>query len=431
MNDILVEKLQKLPNKPGCYLMKDSAGEIIYVGKAVNLKNRVRSYFHSPGSHDGKTNLLVEHIVDFDTIVVNSEADALILEANLIKEHSPYYNILMRDDKYYPYLCLTMTEQFPRLIVARRAKNDGNKYFGPYPDVTGMRQVLKLLEGIFPLRSCGFRTWPVGHRPCLNAHIGRCLAPCGGKISREEYLIMVGELAQFLLGKAKGLLNKMERQMKQASEELRFEDAARYRDAAEMIRQVQTRQQLDLSADGDNYDMAAIAIGGGQAVAELFFTRGGKVVGREHFFFTNGEDADKSLLMRCFLQDYYGGGQMIPAIIYVDIMPEDENLLSKLFSQDCGHKVTIHVPQRGDKKRLLGLVQQNAELILSDYLHSRHKQQEQNAAALEELRQLLQLQRLPNRIECYDISHIQGTNMVGSMVVFVNGVAMPKNYRRF
>ncbi len=431
MNALLTEKLAKLPEQPGCYLMKDSNGAIIYVGKAVNLKNRVRSYFHSPASHNGKTNLLVEHIADFDTVVVNTEADALILEANLIKEHSPYYNILMRDDKYYPYLCLTMTEQFPRLTVARRAKNDGNLYFGPYPDVGGMRRVMQLLEELFPLRSCGSRPWPAGHRACLNAHIGRCLAPCEGRISREAYLAMVTEVELFLRGKAKGLLNKMETQMRQASEELRFEDAARFRDAAAMIRQVQTRQQLDMSANGGNYDMAAIATGGGQAVVQLFFTRGGKVVNREHFFLTNGEDAAGELLMHRFLQEYYGGGQMVPSAIYVDTLPEAQQFLAEQFSRDAGHKVEILLPQRGDKRRLLNLVRQNAELILTNTLNSREKQQEQNAAALEELRLLLHLEHAPARIECYDISHIQGSNMVGSMVVFLNGAASPKHYRRF
>ena len=431
MNDTLRQKLADLPERPGCYLMKDENGTIIYVGKAVNLKNRVRSYFHSPASHDGKTNLLVEHIADFDTVVVNSEADALILEANLIKEHRPYYNILMRDDKYYPYLCLTVSQPYPRLLVARRAKNDGDKYFGPYPDVGGMRQVMKLLQEVFPLRLCANRSWPKGHRACLNAHIGRCPAPCEGKISQQDYLHIVEQVNDFLCGKTKGVLKHMEEQMRLASDELRFEDAARYRDWAEKIRQVQAHQQLDLSAGGENYDVLALANANEQAVAQLFFVRRGKVVGREHFFLTNRQNAPSSMLIRRFLQEYYGGGQLIPPAIYVNAPPEDGDLLALQFSQASGRKVALICPQRGNKRRLMRLVQENASLILQNFLQSQTQRQEEEAAALESLRQVLGLERTPSRIECYDISHIQGTNMVGSMVVFINGAPAPKLYRRF
>lgn len=431
MNDILAEKLNNLPDNPGCYLMKDAQGKIIYVGKAKNLKNRVRSYFKSPGMHNGKTALLVENIADFDTVIVNSEAEALILEANLIKEYTPYYNILMRDDKYYPYLCLTMTEDYPRLEVARRAKNDGNKYFGPYPGVGGMRQVIQIIKDIFPLRSCKMNSWPVGHRACLNAHIGRCKAPCEKKISKEEYAAMVNDVESFLLGKTHDLLAGMEKKMHAASKEMRFEDAAKLRDAVTAIKQVQTKQALDLSGIGGNHDIAALKATSDCAVVQLFFVRSGKVIGREHFFLTNAENAAHSLLMKRFLQEYYGGGQMLPPTIYVNVFPDDAELLSELFSAQAGRKVQIAVPYRGDKKRILGLVEENAELILTNHINSHEKQQEINALAVDDLRQVLKLNRLPARIECYDISHIQGTNMVGSMVVFINGAPAKQYYRRF
>ena len=428
MNDILRDKLEKLPDEPGCYLMKDSSGTIIYVGKAVNLKNRVRSYFR--GSHDPKTERLVEHIVDFDTVVVGSEAEALILESNLIKEYSPHYNILMRDDKHYPYLRLTMNEDFPRLLVARRAKNDGSRYFGPYPAVGAIHSVIEQLRDVFPLRSCGGSFRP-GQRACLNGHIGRCKAPCEGRISKEEYGKIVEDVSLFLQGKTKGLIRQEQEAMEQASEELRFEDAAKHRDKMRLFQQLQAKQELDQGTGEGDYDLLAVAAAEDQAVVQLFFVRQGNVVSREHFFLTNSGPGMDALLMQRFILEYYGGGELLPRLICCSVLPEQAETVAQALSRDSGHKVELIVPQRGTKKRLLDLTQANAQLILDNYLRSRQRQELISSKALEDLRLALHLDRTPRRIECYDISHVQGRYMVGSMVVFINGAPAPKLYRRF
>jgi len=428
MNDILREKLEKLPDLPGCYLMKDKDGTVIYVGKAINLKNRVRSYFR--GQHDPKTEMLVEHIVDLETVIVENETEALILEANLIKEHEPHYNILMRDDKHYPYIRLTLEEEYPRMLVARRAKNNGSKYFGPYPAVGGMRRAIETIRDIYPLRSCSGPFRP-GQRACLNAHIGRCKAPCTGQISKEDYQKIVADVILFLQGKTKDLIRRERAEMEKASEELRFEDAAKHRDKMNTLIAIQTQQQLDQGTGEGDYDILAIASGEDQALVQIFRVRKGTVVGREHFFLTNAEAETKEQMMASFIMEYYGGGQLIPKELYCDILPKDHELLAKALSSSCGHKVTFSQPQRGPKKRLLDLTAANAELALNNYLQSRQRQRSRSSKALEELRQVLHLDQTPQRIECYDISHVQGTHMVGSMVVFVNGVASPKLYRKF
>jgi len=429
MNDALREKLHKLPELPGCYLMRDADGAVIYVGKAVNLRNRVRSYFH--GAHDPKTELLVENIADFDTVVVGSEAEALILEANLIKEHAPHYNILMRDDKHYPYLRVTLEEDFPRLLVARRAKNDGSKYFGPYPAVGGMRRAIELLRDVFPLRSCAGARFRPHQRACLNAHIGRCLAPCEGGVSPGAYRAMVEQLLQFLQGRTGALLKEEQAAMELASAELRFEDAARHRDRMQTLTALTTRQYLDSGLGEGDHDILAVAAGEDQAVVQLFLIRRGTVVNREHFFLTNARPGEEALLLQRFVLDYYGGGQMIPRDLYCNAQPEESELTASLLAESAGHKVVFSVPRRGDKKRLLDLAAANAQLILDNYLQSRQRQEQKNAAGLDALRLHLGLQHTPRRLECYDISHIQGSHMVGSMAVFINGAPAPKLYRRF
>jgi len=429
MNEVIRQKLNQLPDAPGCYLMKDSGGKIIYVGKAVNLKNRVRSYFH--GSHDPKTERLVEKIADFETVVVKSEAEALILEANLIKEYEPHYNILMRDDKHYPYLRLTLDEDYPRLLIARRAKADGSKYFGPYPSVGSIHKAKELVKDIFPLRSCNTRSFRVGQRACLNAHINRCSAPCEEKISKEAYGRIVEDVSLFLQGKMPALIRQREKEMAEAAAQMRYEEAARHRDALAVLRNLAARQEIDSSSGQGDFDVIAVAAEEDQAIVQLFFVRGGTVVSRDHFKMSGGESGAEPLLLRRFLQEYYGGGDRIPPELYLDILPEDAPLLEIAFCATAGHKVRLIVPQRGTKLRLLNLVKENARLILDSYLKARERQEEKNAAALEALRQELSLESTPGRIECYDISHIQGSDMVGSMVVFVNGAASPKLYRHF
>ncbi len=429
----LRQKLLQLPAQAGVYLMKDAQGRVIYVGKAASLKSRVRSYFQSPHLLTPKTAALVEKIADLETIVVDNPRQALILESNLIKEHRPHYNILLRDDKHYPYLRLTASEDFPRLVVARRAKNDGDRYFGPYVSSKAMNQAVHLIQKLFPLRSCRSKTWPVNHRACLNSHIGLCLAPCAGRISREEYGAMVEQVALFLQGKTKEISRQVERAMEKASEELRFEEAARLRDLLQALDQVQEQQQLDRSSRGENFHVLACAIGEDLGVMQIFFVRGGKVVGREHFFLTNLVAGEESQLTARFLWEYYGAGDQIPGQIFLNHLPpaEEREELEALLGESAGHKVSLSVPQRGDKRRLLHLVENNAQLVLEQQLQSRDRQERQAAEALEDLRQALGLERAPARMECYDISHFQGSYTVGSMVVFQNGRPAPKLYRHF
>jgi len=431
INKRLQQKLQDLPDLPGVYMMKDAEGTIIYVGKATSLKSRVRSYFQSPAGLSPKTVALVSKIADLETVVVDSAADALLLESNLIKEHRPYYNIRLRDDKHYPYLQLTLNEDFPRLLVARRAKNDGNRYFGPYSSPAAMNKTIMLIKNIFPLRKCSGKSWKKEQRSCLNAHIGLCLAPCEGRVSKEEYANMVDEVILFLQGKTKALSRQIEKEMKEASAELRFEEAARLRDQLQALQEVQKQQVLDQSGRGGNYDLVAVAVQEEQCVVQVFFVRQGKVIGREHFFMLNAEEGQEDVLMSRFLQEYYGDGASAPPDIFLNHLPAEANELADIFSAKASRRINFSVPQRGDKKRLLNLVEKNANLVLSQTLNSREHQEEKNARALEALRLELGLDRAPSRIECYDISHIQGSATVGSMVVFINGVAAPRFYRRF
>ena len=436
MNQLIAEKLKQLPDLPGCYLMKDAAGTVIYVGKAVNLKRRVSSYFH--GSHDPKTKLLVADIVDFETVVVDSESEALILEANLVKRHMPRYNILLRDDKHYPYLRLTLNETYPRLLVSRRAAGDGSRYFGPYPDVGGMHRAVEAILELFPLRTCSGAELKQGKRACLNAHIGRCPAPCEEHISREEYASRVEQIAQFLQGKSRELIRKERQAMESAAGVLDFEEAARHRDRAAALEKLQEKRLLDTATGSGDYDVIAAACadqtdnyGDDTSVVQVFFLRGGVVVSREHFFLHHCAAGDEAQILSSFIMDYYGGGDRAPALICCNTQPEDKAALEELLTRQSGHRVTLSVPQRGDKKRLLGLVAENARIVLLNHLTSRLRREEKVAAGLEELRRVLELPRTPARIECYDISHVQGTYMVGSMTVFTNGVADPKQYRKF
>jgi len=430
MNDLLREKLEKLPDLPGCYLMKDVSGKVIYVGKAISLKNRVRSYFRTP-LPNAKTEALVEKIYDFDTVIVGNEREALILEANLIRRYDPHYNILLRDDKHYPYLRLTMEEDFPRLIVARYTEDNGSRYFGPYTNAGSMSRVLQIIQQHFPLRSCSGKSWHAGHRACLNAHIGRCKAPCVGAISKEEYAKIVEQVKLFLQGRTTELIRHTEAEMKQAAEELRFEEAARLRDVLKTLKELQTKQVLDQRLAGDDCDLIAVAAEDDLAVVQVFNMRSGAVAGRGHYFLHNHGGAEEKELLCRFLLDHYGGANRIPPRLYLPQLPDEADTLAELFSETAGHKVQLVVPQRGDKKRLLHLVEENAARHIENEMTSKLRQQSRNAAGLESLRLALNLPKTPRRIECFDISHIQGTDMVGSMVVFIDGAAAPKKYRRF
>lgn len=427
----LEEKLAQLPALAGVYLMKNSQGEIIYVGKAENLKNRVRSYFQEAGHSDAKTAALVKKIWDFETIVVDHPRQALILESNLIKEYAPHYNVRLRDDKHYPYLRLTMEEDYPRLIIARRAEKDGSRYFGPYVDSRAMHQAADLIKRLFPLRSCTGKSWPAHHRACLNAHIGLCPAPCEGKISQEEYQETARQVELLLEGKTREIQNRLTKEMEAASADLRFEDAARCRDMLKALEEIRQKQQMEEGGSREHYDLLGCRIKEGQGVIQVFFVRGGKVVGREPFFLINGEEGREDEALARFLLDYYAPASHIPPRLYLSHGAENMPELAALLGEKAGRKVELIVPQRGDKRRLMRLVENNAALVLQQYLDSRERRAGEAAAALEDLRQTLGLKRSPSRIECYDISHIQGSYTVGAMVVFNQGLPAPKLYRRF
>lgn len=426
----LAAQLKVLPDKPGVYLMKDVQGNIIYVGKATSLRQRVRSYFQSSKHHTPKELSLVGKIHDLETIVVDSPVEALILECNLIKQHRPKYNVRLRDDKHYPYLKVTLDESFPRVLMVRSMRPDRAKYFGPYTSTTAMNQTLRIIKDIFPLRSCRKEQPDTKVRACLNAHIGKCAAPCAGKISQAAYGDMVRQVILFLEGRRLEVIKDLEKKMAQASADLRFEEAARLRDQIQAVQQVIEKQKIENDSFEDR-DVVGLATNKDLAVAEVFFVRGGKVLGREHFFLTNVEQEGASELLGAFLQQYYGNADYLPREIVVQCPIGDQELLEQWLTMKRGTKVTIHLPRRGDKKRLLDLVVKNADIVLAQHQSLQDRRKEEAGEALEQLRRELNLPQTPHRIECYDISNIQGTNAVGSMVVFLKGEPCPAGYRKF
>jgi excinuclease ABC subunit C len=424
----LEEKLARLPDHPGVYLMRDAKGEIIYVGKAASLKNRVRSYFR--GQHPPRTQVLVSHIADFEYILTDNEVEALILECNLIKEHRPRYNVSLKDDKSYPYIKITTQEQFPRLQITRSLVRDGSRYFGPYTNVGALRETLKLLRGLFPVRTC--RETPLQHRsrPCLNAHINRCLAPCSGKVSPEAYREAVDNIILFLEGKHTTLVKELKEQMEAAAERLEFEKAARLRDQLRAVQEVCARQKIT-DAGGDDADAVAFAREGEAALGLIFFSRGGKVIGRDHFFLTGTEGLSRGEIMAALLKEYYSRGVEIPPQILLHDEPDDAATIASWLGRLRGGRVELKVPKRGSKLKLLQLVHENAVSLLQEHLLARQRQEEGGKAALMELQQALGLPRLPRRMEAYDISNFQGSSPVGAMAVFVDGRPLTSAYRRF
>lgn len=426
----LTAQLTVLPDKPGVYLMKDDQGKIIYVGKATSLKQRVRSYFQNSKHHTPKELSLIKKIHDVETIVVDSPMEALVLECNLIKQHRPKYNIRLRDDKHYPYIKITMDESFPRVLVVRSMKSDKGKYFGPYTNSTAMHETLKIIKDIFPLRSCRKEKVDPKTRACLNAHIGKCASPCAGKISPENYRAMVDQVILFLEGRRLEVIKDLEKKMKQASEDLNFEEAARYRDQIQAVRQVVEKQKVE-NKNSEDRDVVGLATGRDLASAVIFFVRGGKVMGRDHFFLTNVEHDQVDSLLGAFLQQYYEHAEEIPGEIVIQSPLPDQALLEEWLTMKRGFKVHMHQAQRGDKKRLLDLVIKNAQIKLDQHYSLQSQRKEEAGAALEQLRKELHLPQTPHRIECYDISNTQGTNSVGSMIVFIGGEPCPAEYRRF
>lgn len=428
-NTTIRKKLEHLPAKPGVYLMLDGEGQVIYVGKAASLRSRVRSYFRAV-KQPPKVQAMLNHIEDFEYIVTDSEVEALILECNLIKEHRPKYNISLRDDKHYPYLKVTVTKDYPRLVVVRSMKKDGNRYFGPYTQVGALNDTLKLLRRLFPLRTCSDSTLERQPRPCLNYHIARCLAPCQKKVSKEDYHEIVKEVILFLEGKQEDLLRRLKEKMEQAASELRFEKAAEYRDQIRSIEQVLAKQKI-IFAGQQSYDVIAFARGMNEVCVQIFFIREGKLIGRNHYFMEGTDDLARGEIMAAFLKQYYSQAEMIPPEILLAEEPEEKELLEAWLTGLREKKVSLKVPKKGEKHQLVEMVAENALTLLHEEELVRRKRDMLTTEAVLELQQVLQLSKPPFRIEGFDISHMQGTMTVASMVVFENGEAKNQDYRRF
>lgn len=425
-------QLKILPDKPGVYIMKNSLGEVIYVGKAKILKNRVRQYFQNSKNHSEKVRAMVKNIAEFEYIVTDSEMEALILECNLIKKYSPRYNIALKDDKFYPFIKITTNEDFPRVYVTRNFAKDGNRYFGPYTNGTAVYEVMGLIKKLFPLRTCKKAILEGGEptRACLNYHINLCKAPCAGYISKSEYWEMIDEIINILNGTDTSIIKKLKLEMEKAAEGLEFEKAAKIRDRILAIELISEKQKMFTVKDGDE-DFIDLYTDEKDGCAQIFFVREGKVTGREHFMIENISDDPVKEVISSFIASFYGGTAQIPKTIYVPEEIEDQELIEKFLTEKRGSKVWIKVPKKGDKKNLLDMVRNNAKIMLDQFKEKMIEEKELNKSALTELADVLGLDSLPSRIEAYDISNIQGVDSVGTMVVFENGKAKNSDYRRF
>lgn len=423
--------LKNLPEKPGVYIMKNYLGEIIYVGKAKILKNRVRSYFQNSKNHSEKVRVMVKNISEFEYIVTDSEMEALILEGNLIKKYSPRYNIALKDDKFYPFIKITTNDDFPRVFVTRKYAKDGARYFGPYTNATAVYETINLINKIFPIRTCKLLIKENGEkvRPCLNYHIKKCVAPCAGYVRKEEYAEMINEIVDILNGRDKTIVNSLKNEMEEASKNLEFELAAKIRDKILAIESIVEKQKIFKTMEGDE-DFINIYQDEIDSCIQVFFSRDGKIIGREHFIFNNTADDKVGEVLEDFIISFYGGTAKIPKTIYLPEI-EDSELIEDFLTIKRGAKVWIKVPQKGQKKEMLEMVRNNAKITLEQFKDKFFKEKEINRIILEELRDLLDLEEAPFRIESYDISNIQGVDSVGTMVVFEEGRAKNSDYRRF
>ena len=423
--------LKNLPSKPGVYLMKNSLGEVIYVGKAKILKNRVKSYFQNSKNHSEKVRVMVKHIAEFEYIVTDSEMEALILECNLIKKYSPRYNILLKDDKFYPFIKITVNDDFPRVFVTRNYSKDGSKYFGPYTNGTAVYETINLINKIFPLRTCKLLIKEGGEtvRPCLNYHIKKCFGPCGGYINKEEYGKMIKDVIDILSGRDNTVLKVLQSEMEEASLNLEFEKAADLRDKIIAIKAIVEKQKIFKTMEGDE-DFINIYKDEKDSCVQVFFSREGKILGREHFIFENTAEDSIEEILEEFITSFYGGTAKVPRTIYVPAISNVE-LVEEYLTIKRGAKVWIKVPQKGQKREMLEMVKNNAQITLEKFKDKYLIDKEINKIALEELQELLDLEIWPSRIEAYDISNIQGVDSVGSMIVFEEGRSKNSDYRRF
>ena len=420
--------LAVLPEKPGVYLMHDAEGKVIYVGKAVVLKNRVRSYFRNLASHTPKVKAMVAKIAEIETIVTSSEVEALILECNLIKKYRPRYNISLKDDKTYPYLKVTVQEDFPRLLVTRRQSRDGAKYYGPYADAGAMHATVKLPRSMFPLRTCRKMN---PDRPCLNYHIKRCLAPCAGRIGRSEYQQMIKSVCMVLDGRTTELERDLKRAMQEAAENYAFEEAARLRDQLQAVERLNETQKAvtnnggDMDIIGFGKDMTGLCL-------QIFFVRKGKLMGRDNFFLEDAGDTSDEVIT-AFIKQYYNEATFVPHEIVVPYLPEaaEQQLIENWLAEKAQRKVVLLLPQRGVKKQLLELANTNAVKLLEERLRKGNLSLTSDVQAAEELQHILGVEHSLARMDCFDISHTQGTETVASMVVFRNGSPSKKDYRKY
>src|SRR3990170_1280722 len=430
------EKLQgilaTLPAKPGCYLMKNAGGTIIYVGKALSVRNRVRSYFHSDAGHDAKTRRLVREIADIEWIVVGSELEALILEMNFIKKHRPKYNVRLKDDKRYPYIKIHWADPYPKVTVTRQMVEDGSRYFGPYTSAWAVYQTLDVLRRIFPYLTCDRVITGMDKRACLYYDIRLCTAPCIGAVTQAGYRQMIQDLMDFLGGHSEEIVSRLHREMERASEEMRFEKAAAVRDQLKAIQSIIERQKIVFAADYLDSDVLAMARSNGEACVQIFFIRGGKLIGREYFILEGTEDTADTEVMGEFVKQFYTEAATIPQQVMLPQEIEEARIISQwLRSRRGGEKVEFFVPKEGQPHELVRMATENAtetlQALRAQWQADTHKQEQ----ALAELQQALNLPQPPNRIECYDVSNIQGTAIVGAMVVFTQGVPDKKLYRKF
>ena len=425
------EELKKLPAKPGVYLMHGEKDEIIYVGKAISLKNRVRQYFQASRNKGAKIEQMVTHIRRFEYIVTDSELEALVLECNLIKEHRPKYNTMLMDDKGYPFIKVTTNEAFPRVMLARTMQKDKAKYFGPYTSATAVKDTIELIRKLYKIRSCN-RNLPKDirrERPCLNYHIKQCEAPCQGYISEDEYRKHINEALKFLNGNYDGILKELEEKMMEASENMEFEKAIEYRELIGSVKQISQKQKITDSS-GEDRDILALAKDDQDAVVQVFFIRGGRLIGRDHFFLRNAQEATKGQILESFIKQYYAGSPFVPTELLIQEELEDRDLLEKWLSKKKEQRVYIKIPKKGEKEKLVELARTNAALVLNTDKERLKREEGRTIGAVKEIEKLLGLSGIV-RMEAYDISNISGFDSVGSMIVYEKGRPKKNDYRKF
>ena len=425
-------RLRVTPEKPGVYLMKDARNEVLYVGKASVLRNRLRSYFGSPNGQPAKIRRMMSRMTDFEFIVTDTEAEALILENTLIKRYRPHFNARLKDDKTYPYLKIDLTEDFPRVYITRQVAQDGARYFGPFATASSVRKTMDLIKKLFPYRSCTKTITGRDPRPCLEYYIHRCVAPCSGLATGEEYEQVIRQVIMFMEGNTEAVTRELRKKMESAAEELEFERAAVLRDQIRGIDQVAEEQQVKVESNpGGDMDFIALAQGTNETWVEIFFIRRGKLIGRDHFFMEGTQDEAPEVVIAQFIRQFYQNALVIPPLVYVQRPPEDEDLIRDWLRDRRQGAVRMVCPRRGQHKKLMDVVSENAVQGLAQHRIKWLNNSDVIQQAMSELEEELSLPSLPLRMECYDISHVQGTNLVGSMVVFQDGRPRTSHYRRF